>query len=101
MEHLAEAALLSAPFVNSYRRHLGEVAFAGGPVAWGLDNRTVTFRVVGSGPSLRIDHRFAGADATPYLAMAALIASGLGGLDRSLDPGTAVNGDAATRPNLA
>src|SRR5262249_4213306 len=77
MEHLPETALLFAPFVNSYKRHVGEMAFAGGPIAWGQDNRTVTFRVVGSGRSLRIEHRFAGADVNPHLAAAALIASGL------------------------
>jgi glutamine synthetase len=100
MEHLSETALLYAPFVNSYKRHLGEMAFAGGPIAWGLDNRTVTFRIVGSGPSLRIEHRFAGADANPYLAAAALVAAGLDGIERSLDPGLPVEGDAAARPDV-
>ncbi len=100
MEHLSETALLYAPFVNSYKRHLGEMAFAGGPIAWGLDNRTVTFRVVGSGPSLRIEHRFAGADANPYLAAAALVAAGLDGMERSRDPGPPVEGDAAARPDV-
>jgi glutamine synthetase len=95
MEHLSETALLFAPFVNSYKRHVGEMAFAGGPLAWGVDNRTATFRVIGSGPSLRIEHRFAGADANPYLAAAALIASGLDGLERALDPGPPISGDAA------
>jgi glutamine synthetase len=100
MEHLAETALLYAPFVNSYKRHVGEMAFAGGPIAWGRDNRTVSFRVIGAGPSLRIEHRFAGADVNPHLAAAALIAAGLDGIERSLDPGPPLTGNAFERAEV-
>ncbi len=100
MEHLPETTLLFAPFVNSYKRHVGDMAFAGGPIAWGHDNRTVTFRVIGSGPSLRIEHRFAGADTNAHLAAAALIAAGLDGIERSLDPGPALTGNAYERSDV-
>ena len=100
VEHLSETALLFAPFVNSYKRHVGDMAFAGGPIAWGVDNRTVSFRVVGTGPSLRIEHRFAGADANPYLAAAALIAAGVDGVEHALDPGPPVTGNAYERADL-
>ena len=100
MEHLPETALLFAPFVNSYKRHVGDMAFAGGPIAWGHDNRTVTFRVVGNGSSLRIEHRYAGADTNPHLAAAALIAAGLDGIERSLDPGPALAGNAYERSDI-
>jgi glutamine synthetase len=100
MDHLPATAVLYAPFVNSYKRHVGEMAFAGGPIAWARDNRTVTFRVVGTGPSLRIEHRFAGADANPYLAAAALIAAGMDGIERGLDPGPALTGNAYERGDV-
>jgi glutamine synthetase len=100
VEHLSETALFFAPFVNSYKRHVGDMAFAGGPIAWGMDNRTVSFRVVGSGPSLRIEHRFAGADANPYLAIAALIAAGVDGVEHALDPGPPATGNAYAREDL-
>jgi glutamine synthetase len=100
MGHLAETALFYAPFVNSYKRHVGSMAFAGGPIAWGEDNRTVSLRVVGHGPSLRIEHRFAGADVNPYLAAAALIAAGVDGVEHALDPGPPVTGNAYDFPEL-
>jgi glutamine synthetase len=98
---LAETALFFAPFVNSYKRHVGGMAFAGGPIAWGIDNRTASFRVVGAGPSLRVEHRFAGADANPYLATAALIAAGVDGVEHALDPGPPVTGNAYARADIA
>lgn len=93
LAHLEETAVLMAPFANSYKRHRTE-HFGGSVRAWGMDNRTVAVRVVGSGPTLRVEHRYPGADANPYLAAAAVLAAGLDGLRRGLDPGPPVGGDA-------
>jgi glutamine synthetase len=100
LQHLVETALFFAPSVNAYKRYTGDLTVAGGPLVWGFDNRTATLRVVGHGPSLRIEHRFAGADVNPYLAAAALIASGLDGIDRQLDPGQPFVGNAYARTDL-
>lgn len=100
MAHLDDTALFFAPYVNSYKRHLTE-DFGGGINAWGFDNRTIALRVVGHGPSLRIEHRYPGADANPYLAAAAIIAAGLDGVERSLDPGPPFVGNAYESPALS
>ncbi len=97
--HLNETALCFAPFVNSYKRHVPD-SVGGGLIAWGLDNRTVTFRLIGAGDSLRIEHRYAGADVNPYLAAAAIVAAGLDGIERSLDPGPPFKGNAYQAPDL-
>ena len=60
---------------------------------WSWDNRTAGFRVVGHGSSLRVECRIPGADANPYLAYAALLAAGLDGIERKLDPGPAYTGN--------
>ncbi|GAA0951429.1 glutamine synthetase family protein [Nonomuraea longicatena] len=80
---LPELALLMAPNVNSYKR-LRPGAFAPTGVTWGRDNRTCPVRVVGTGASLRIEHRVPGGDANPYLAVAAILAAGLHGMDNRL-----------------
>jgi glutamine synthetase len=77
--HLAELMPCYAPTVNSYKRYQAQ-SWAPTAVAWSPDNRTAAFRVVGSGPALRIECRVPGADVNPYLAYAAAIASGLDGL---------------------
>src|SRR5207237_5144456 len=53
---------------------------------WSYDNRTAGFRVVGEGNSLRIECRIAGADANPYMALAAALASGLDGIANKIEP---------------
>ncbi|MFI7610532.1 glutamine synthetase family protein [Nonomuraea terrae] len=80
---LPELALLMAPNVNSYKR-LQPGAFAPTGITWGRDNRTCPIRVVGSGASLRIEHRVPGGDANPYLAVAAMVAAGLHGIENRL-----------------
>lgn len=100
LEHLAATAFFFAPFANSYKRHAPGFA-AGGVTAWGQDNRSVAIRVVGRGESLRVEHRFPGADANPYLAEAALIAAGLEGIASQRDPGPPVEGDADALPELS
>jgi glutamine synthetase len=92
LAHLDETAVLMAPYANSYQRHRTE-HFGGSVRAWGMDNRTVALRVVGRGPALRVEHRFPGADTNPYLAAAAVVAAGLDGMARGLDPGPPVTGD--------
>ena len=82
-----------APYINSYKRFQSG-SFAPTKAIWSRDNRTAGFRVVGSGPSLRVECRIPGADANPYLAFAALLAAGLHGIDQKLDPGPAYTGNA-------
>src|SRR5919107_199677 len=80
---LREMTLLYAPNINSYKRFaLG--SFAPTAVAWGRDNRTCSLRVVGHGESRRLELRLPGADVNPYLALAAMVAAGLHGLDAEL-----------------
>ncbi|MET8678052.1 glutamine synthetase family protein [Streptomyces sp. NPDC004647] len=80
---LADFALLMAPNINSYKR-LRPGSFAPTGITWGRDNRTCPVRVVGSGHSLRIEHRVPGGDANPYLAVAAAVAAGLYGIENRL-----------------
>ena len=81
---LRELTLLFAPNVNSYKR-FAAATFAPTAVAWGHDNRTCSLRVVGEGPSLRFENRVGGADLNPYMALSAIIAAGLDGVDRALE----------------
>jgi glutamine synthetase len=90
---MRELTLLLAPNVNSYKR-FAVGSFAPTAIAWGVDNRTCALRVVGHGPSRRVECRVAGADVNPYLALAALIAGGLHGIDRGLQLEPAYEGNA-------
>jgi glutamine synthetase len=90
---LRELTLFLAPNVNSYKR-FAVGSFAPTAVAWGLDNRTCALRVVGHGPSRRVECRLAGADVNPYLAIGALIAGGLHGVDNDLELEPAYEGNA-------
>ena len=75
-----------APNVNSYRRLAPDIS-APINLSWGFDNRTTAFRVPNSdAANLRIENRFPGADANPYLAMTATLASGLLGMKQHLQP---------------
>ena len=80
---LRELCLFYAPNVNSYKRFAAG-SFAPTAIAWGYDNRTCALRVVGHGASRRIECRLAGADVNPYLALSAMIAAGLHGIDNEL-----------------
>ena len=90
---LQELCLLFAPNVNSYKR-FAEGSFAPTAVAWGEDNRTCALRVVGHGASRRIECRLPGADVNPYLALSAMIAAGLHGMDAGLELEPAFEGNA-------
>jgi glutamine synthetase len=92
---LREMTLMLAPNVNSYKRY-AEGSFAPTAVAWGRDNRTCSLRVVGHGPSLRVENRVPGGDVNPYLALAAMIASGLHGIEAGLELEPAFEGNAYT-----
>jgi glutamine synthetase len=92
---LRELTLFHAPNVNSYKRFTSQ-SFAPTAVAWGHDNRTCSLRVVGAGPSKRIELRLPGADVNPYLSLSAIIAAGLHGMDAELDLEPAVEGSAYT-----
>ena len=98
---LEELCLLYAPNVNSYKR-FAAASFAPTAVAWGRDNRTCSLRVVGHGPSRRIECRLPGADVNPYLALAAMIAAGLHGMDAALElePPVAGNAYASDKPRV-
>ncbi len=96
---LRELTLLLAPNINSYKRYAAG-SFAPTAIAWGHDNRTCALRVVGHGPGLRFENRAGGADLNPYLALAALIAAGLHGVDRKLELGPVFEGDAYSAPEL-
>jgi glutamine synthetase len=92
---LRELTLLFAPNVNSYKR-FAPGSFAPTAVAWGRDNRTCALRVVGHGPGLRVENRLPGADVNPYLALSAMIAAGLHGIDRELELEPVLEGNAYT-----
>ena len=79
-----ELALFFAPTVNSYKRFAAGT-WAPTTLAWGLDNRTCGFRIVGSGSALRVETRIPGGDVNPYLAFAAIIAAGLYGIEQGLE----------------
>jgi len=90
---LAESMAILAPNANSYRRFRRN-SYAPVRAGWGLNNRTVPLRIpVGPASSRHFEHRVAGADANPYLAVAAVLAGVHHGLTHKLDPGPMVSGD--------
>jgi glutamine synthetase len=92
---LRELTMFYAPHVNSYKRFTPG-SFAPTAVAWGNDNRTCAMRVVGHGEALRFENRLPGADVNPYLALAAMIAAGLHGVDSELALEPPIEGSAYT-----
>ena len=92
---LAELTLFLAPNINSYKRFV-EGSFAPTAAAWGLDNRTCALRVVGQGLGLRVENRVPGGDVNQYLAVAALIAGGLYGIENELELEPIFEGNAYT-----
>ncbi|MEO5873890.1 MAG: glutamine synthetase family protein [Streptosporangiaceae bacterium] len=90
---LREFTLLYAPNINSYKR-FQPGSFAPTALRWGVDNRTCAMRLVGHGPSLRIENRVPGGDVNPHLALAAMIAAGLHGIQRELPLEEALTGNA-------
>jgi glutamine synthetase len=92
---LEEMTLFFAPHVNSYKR-FAPGSFAPTAVAWGNDNRTCSMRVVGHGQAKRLENRLPGADVNPYLAIAAMVAAGLHGVDSELALEPPLEGNAYT-----
>jgi glutamine synthetase len=92
---LRELSYFFAPNINSYKRYQPG-SFAPTAVAWGFDNRTCALRVVGQGSALRFENRLPGGDVNPYLAVAAMIAAGLHGVDNKLELEPAFDGNAYT-----
>jgi glutamine synthetase len=92
---LQELTLCYAPNINSYKRYQAG-SFAPTAVRWGVDNRTCALRLVGHGLGLRAENRSPGGDVNPYLAVAAMIAAGLDGIDRRLPLEPAFAGNAYT-----
>ena len=90
---LRELTLLLAPNVNSYKRFAAG-SFAPTTIAWAKDNRTCSLRVVGHGPARRFELRAGGSDLNPYMALSAIIAAGLDGVDRGLELEPAYEGNA-------
>jgi glutamine synthetase len=81
---LADFTLFYAPNINSYKR-FQPGSFAPTAIAWGRDNRTCALRVVGHGAGMRVENRVPGGDVNPYLALSAMLAGGLYGIDNELE----------------
>ena len=91
---MASSMLFFAPNANSYRR-LRPLSYAPTSACWGFNNRTVAVRIpAGEADARRIEHRVAGADANPYLVLAAILAGVLFGLEHGLEPPEPVTGNA-------
>jgi glutamine synthetase len=92
---LKELAIFMAPTINSYKRYAAG-SWAPTTLAWGHDNRTCGFRIVGHGAGLRAETRIPGGDVNPYLAFAALLAAGLNGIEGELELPPPLEGNAYT-----
>jgi glutamine synthetase len=101
LEHLPGASALLNPTVNSYKR-LVPGYFAPVNASWGIENRSCALRVIRSErpERCRIECRRPGADANPYLALAALVVSAADGVERGLAPSQPIVGDASARADL-
>jgi glutamine synthetase len=93
--YVPELFVLFAPNVNSYKRFAPD-CIAPHTNSWGINNKTVAFRVVNADAGhCRVEIRVAGADANPYLALAAAVAAGRAGIAQALAPSAACAGDAS------
>ena len=100
LARVPDVMVFLAPTVNSYKRYV-DGSWAPTRIAWSYDNRTAGVRVVGRGPSLRVECRIPGADCNPYLALAALLASGLDGIANRTEPSPCFEGDVYAARDLA
>lgn len=92
LKHARGLSACWAPYVSSYKRYQSR-SWAPTAIAWSYDNRTAGFRVVGGGPSLRVECRIPGADANPYILYAAALAAGLDGIRNRIEPPDVFQGD--------
>jgi glutamine synthetase len=101
LDTMPELTLMYAPNINSYKR-FAEGSFAPTTIAWGEDNRTCAVRLVGHGAGARMENRVPGGDVNPYLALAAMLAGGLHGIDKGLPLEPPLEGNAYTsgRPKV-
>lgn len=90
---MRDFTIFYAPNINSYKR-FAKGSFAPTAVAWGMDNRSCSVRLVGKGHSARMENRLPGADANPYLALSAMLAGGLYGIKHELELPEKVEGNA-------
>jgi glutamine synthetase len=98
---MPESMALFAPNVNSYRRFQPDM-FAPVNRRWGINNRSAGMRVpAGPNEARRVEHRVAGADANPYLALAAVLAGVHHGVTSKLDPGAPAVGNVSREPDLS
>ncbi|WP_420405667.1 glutamine synthetase family protein [Nisaea sp.] len=94
LAHAEEITYFLAPYINSYKRFVAGT-FAPTKAVWSMDNRTAGFRVVGEGTkAVRVECRIGGSDLNPYLAMAALIAAGIDGIENKMMLEEEFKGDA-------
>lgn len=93
LQHALELGLMFAPTINSYKRFQPD-QFAGTAIALGEDNRSCAFRLVGQGPSYRVENRIPGADVNPYYAYSATLIAGLDGLERGTQAPALFTGNA-------
>ena len=94
-----ELSLLYAPTINSYKR-FQPGSWAPTAVAWGTDNRTLGFRIVGHGAGMRVECRIPGADMNSHHAFAATIAGGLHGIANRIEPPVPYDGNGYTAADL-
>jgi len=99
MKFVPDFMVFYAPTINSYKRYT-DGSWAPTRIAWSQDNRTAGFRVVGEGPSLRIENRIPGADCNPYLVYTAALASGLRGIEEQIEPPPVFEGDVYAASDL-
>ena len=94
LAHASEITYFLAPYINSYKRFVAGT-FAPTKAIWSKDNRTAGYRLCGEGTKgIRIECRVGGSDLNPYLAMAALIAAGIAGIEQKLELEAPFEGDA-------
>ncbi|MBD8686907.1 MULTISPECIES: glutamine synthetase family protein [unclassified Rhizobium] len=100
LAHASETTYFLAPYINSYKRYMAGT-FAPTKAVWSLDNRTAGYRLCGAdSKGIRIECRIGGSDINPHLAMAALIAAGLDGIENKLELEAQFEGDAYGGKNI-
>ena len=94
LAYASDITVFLAPYVNSYKRfQIG--SFAPTRKVWSVDNRTAAFRLVGdNSPGIRFECRVPGSDVNPYLAIAAMLAAGIAGIEEKIEPPAPSSGDA-------
>ncbi|HEU5226506.1 MAG TPA: glutamine synthetase, partial [Ktedonobacteraceae bacterium] len=101
LDRMPDLMALYAPVINSYKRYI-EGTWAPLNTTWGMDNRTCAIRVINNGPrSIRVENRVPGADANFYLVFAAMLASGLYGIERKLELPPRLDGNAYNAATIA